>query len=185
MSLYAKIGGPDANLSREVMRQTLHQALDRLGPRKRVLAVPPDMSRFFSRSGELTADTFAYYGDRLQAVLPALGTHFAMTPEEIGNMFAGVPPGLFREHNWRTDTVTLGELPPDYMRELSEGKLDFAWPAQINRMVTEGGFDLVLSIGQVVPHEVIGMANHIKNLLIGTGGPISINRSHYLGAVMG
>jgi nickel-dependent lactate racemase len=44
---------------------------------------------------------------------------------------------------------------------------------------------LILSIGQVVPHEVIGMANHSKNILIGTGGREGINRSHYLGAVYG
>jgi nickel-dependent lactate racemase len=185
MSLYAKIGGPDANLSTEVMRDTLFEVLGRLEPRNRVLAVPPDMSRLHSRSGELTADTLRYYGGRLQAVLPAVGTHFPMTSGELDRMFAGVPHGLFRVHNWRTDTVTLGELPPEYIHELSEGKLNYPWPAQINRMIPQGGFDLVLSIGQVVPHEVIGMANHIKNLLIGTGGPLTINRSHYLGAVYG
>ncbi len=51
--------------------------------------------------------------------------------------------------------------------------------------MVEGGFDLILSLGQVVPHEVIGMANYNKNILIGTGGPASINRSHYLAAVYG
>ena len=43
----------------------------------------------------------------------------------------------------------------------------------------------MLSIGQVVPHEVIGLANYNKNILIGTAGPLSIHRSHYLGAVVG
>ena len=43
----------------------------------------------------------------------------------------------------------------------------------------------MLSIGQVVPHEVIGMANYNKNILVGTAGPMSIHRSHYLGAVVG
>ena len=51
--------------------------------------------------------------------------------------------------------------------------------------MSQGGFDLILSIGQVVPHEVIGMANYNKNILIGTGGREGINRSHYLGAVYG
>jgi nickel-dependent lactate racemase len=63
--------------------------------------------------------------------------------------------------------------------------LDYEWPAQVNRLVTRGDFDLILSVGQVVPHEVIGMANYNKNILVGTGGPDSINRSHYLGAVYG
>jgi nickel-dependent lactate racemase len=55
----------------------------------------------------------------------------------------------------------------------------------VNRLITQGGFDLILSIGQVVPHEVIGMANYNKNILVGTGGRDGINLSHYLGAVYG
>jgi nickel-dependent lactate racemase len=185
MSIYVKIGGPQAELSRDDLRESLHDALGRLGRRKRVLAVPPDMTRFHSRAGELTADALAYYGESLEAVLPAVGTHAAMTEAELRKMYSGVPLKLFRAHNWRTDTVSIGEVPGDFVCELSEGKLHFSWPAQVNRTILEGGFDLVLSIGQVVPHEVIGMANYNKNILVGTGGPASINRSHYLGAVYG
>jgi nickel-dependent lactate racemase len=185
MSLYFQIGGPEANISRDELRKSLHEALGRLGQRKRVLAVPPDVTRFHSRAGELTEDALAYYGDRLEAVLPAVGTHAAMSEAELKRMYGGVPLSLFRVHNWRTDTVTLGDVPGDFIREQSEGQLDYAWPAQVNRLISDGGFDLILSIGQVVPHEVIGMANYNKNILIGTGGPTSINRSHYLGAVYG
>ena len=92
---------------------------------------------------------------------------------------------LFAVHNWRTDVVTLGELPASFIQEQSGGLLDYTWPAQVNRMIPEGNFDLVLSIGQVVPHEVIGLANYNKNILVGTAGPLSIHRSHYLGAVVG
>jgi nickel-dependent lactate racemase len=100
-------------------------------------------------------------------------------------MFGNVPLELFKVHNWRTDVETLGELPASFIREQSEGKLNYTWPAQVNKLISQGGFDLILSIGQVVPHEVIGMANHSKNILIGTGGREGINRSHYLGAVYG
>jgi len=96
-----------------------------------------------------------------------------------------MPQELFKVHNWRRDIETLGELPAELIREQSEGKLDYTWPAQVNKLISQGGFDLILSIGQVVPHEVIGMANHAKNILIGTGGREGINRSHYLGAVYG
>jgi nickel-dependent lactate racemase len=96
-----------------------------------------------------------------------------------------VPSALFRKHDWRKDTVRLGEVPSEFVREQSEGKLDYTWPAEVNRLIVEGDFDLILSIGQVVPHEVIGMANYNKNILVGTGGPESIHRSHYLGAVYG
>jgi nickel-dependent lactate racemase len=71
------------------------------------------------------------------------------------------------------------------MKEQSEGKLDYGWKAQVNKLLVEGGFDLILSLGQVVPHEVIGMANYNKNIFVGTGGPEGINKSHFLGAVYG
>jgi nickel-dependent lactate racemase len=150
-----------------------------------VLAVPPDQSREHSRAGELTGFVHSYYGDHLRAVLPAIGTHTPMRPDQIAHMFPAVPPELFHAHNWRTDIETLGEVPSEFIREQSEGKLDYAWPAQVNKLISQGGFDLILSIGQVVPHEVIGMANYTKNILVGAGGREGINRSHYLGAVYG
>ena len=185
MSLYCQQGGPDAELSLPALRDLLYRALDRLGDRRRVLAVPPDGSRFHSQAGPLTQYTHKYYGERLGCVLPALGTHTAMTPAALTRMFGDIPHSLFAVHNWRTDVVTLGELPASFIQEQSGGVLDYTWPAQVNRMIPEGNFDLVLSIGQVVPHEVIGMANYNKNILIGTAGPLSIHRSHYLGAVVG
>jgi nickel-dependent lactate racemase len=96
-----------------------------------------------------------------------------------------MPHSLFRVHDWRNGIVTLGEVPGEFMREVSEGALDFSWPAQVDRLLVEGGFDLILSIGQVVPHEVIGMANYNKNVFVGTGGADGINKSHFLGAVYG
>ena len=185
MSLYCSTGSATADLSHRQLKQLLSDALDKLGSRKKVLVVPPDQSREHSRAGELTRYAWEYYGDRLTAVLPAIGTHTPMRPDQIAHMFAGIPQELFRTHNWRTDIETLGEVPAEFIREQSEGKLDYPWPAQVNKLISSGGFDLILSIGQVVPHEVIGMANYTKNILIGTGGREGINRSHYLGAVYG
>jgi len=185
MSLYCAYGGADAEISPEQLHDLFVESLAKLGERKRVLVVPPDQSRIHSRAGELTRHAWEYYADRLQAILPALGTHAPMGPEQLTRMFGAVPQDLFRVHNWRTDVETLGEVPAEYIREQSEGKLNYAWPAQVNRLIAHGGFDLILSIGQVVPHEVIGMANYNKNILVGTGGRDGINRSHYLGAVYG
>jgi nickel-dependent lactate racemase len=185
MSLYCAIGSVDAELSPQKLQYLFLETLAKLGNRNRVLAVPPDHSRLHSRAGDLTRFAWEYYGARLQAVLPALGTHAAMRPEQIARMFGTMPPELFRVHNWRTDVETLGEVPAEFIHEQSEGKLNYAWPAQVNRLIAQGGFDLILSIGQVVPHEVIGMANYNKNILVGTGGREGINRSHYLGAVYG
>jgi nickel-dependent lactate racemase len=185
MSLYCAEGGPHAELSADHLKDLLTAALALLGARKRVLVVPPDITRFHSQAGMLTRFAWQYYGNALQAVLPAIGTHVPMQPAQIEHMFGDMPQSLFRVHNWRTDVVTLGEVPAEFIHEQSEGKLDFSWPAQVNRFIAEGGFDLVLSVGQVVPHEVIGMANYNKNILVGTGGREGINRSHYLGAVYG
>ena len=185
MSLYLSIGSSATELAPDQLKELLFQALDAIGPRKRVLVVPPDQTRAHSRAGDLTRYAWEYYGDKLQAILPALGTHSAMSPASLTRMFGEVPHSLFRVHNWRTDVETLGEVPAEFIREQSEGKLNYAWPAQVNRLIVHGGFDLVLSIGQVVPHEVIGMANYNKNILVGTGGREGINRSHYLGAVYG
>jgi nickel-dependent lactate racemase len=185
MSLFFETGSQQSDLSVVDLEEGLFQALRALGRRDRVLAIPPDMSRFHSRAGDLTRSVYEFYGERLSAILPALGTHAPMTRGQIAKMFGGVPFDLFHAHNWRKDVVTLGEVPAEYVHEQSEGKLNYTWPVQINRMLVEGGFDLILSIGQVVPHEVIGMANYNKNILVGTGGPDSINRSHFLGAVYG
>ena len=185
MSLYCATGSIETDLSPRQLQNLLAEALAQLGPRNRVLVVPPDQSREHSRAGELTSYAWQYYGDRLKAVLPALGTHTAMRPDQIAHMFGDVPQNLFRIHNWRTDVETLGEVPSAFIHEQSEGKLSYAWPAQVNRLISQGNFDLILSIGQVVPHEVIGMANYTKNILVGTGGREGINRSHYLGAVYG
>jgi nickel-dependent lactate racemase len=167
------------------LKQSLFSLFDALGPRRRVLCIPPDFTRYHSRAGELTRLAYEYYGERLAAVLPALGTHSAMTETQMQTMFGDVPRALFHVHDWRHGLVTLGEVPASFIREQSEGKLDFAWPAQVDRLLVDGGFDLILSLGQVVPHEVIGMANYNKNVFVGTGGSEGINKSHYLGAVYG
>lgn len=185
MSMYFSKGSATTELSGDDLRQGLVTALEALGTRRKVLAVPPDFTRFHSKAGELTRYAWEFYGERLTDILPALGTHVPMTREEIAKMFCDVPQRLFRVHEWRHGLATLGEVPAEFIREQSQGMLDFSWPAQVDKLLVEGGFDLVLSIGQVVPHEVIGMANYNKNIFIGTGGEEGINKSHFLGAVYG
>lgn len=171
--------GPDE------LKEGLFSALDKLGPRNKVLAIPPDYTRFHSKAGPLTALAYNYYNDKLTDILPALGTHFQMTSEEIDIMYAGIPHNLFRVHDWRNDLHTLGEVPSEFINKVSEGKLNYSWPAQVNKLLQFGGHDLILSIGQVVPHEVVGMANYNKNIFVGAGGQGGINKSHFLGAVFG
>lgn len=183
--IYFQQAGENVSLTAEDLRAGLGAAMDKLGAKQKVLAIPPDITRFYSRAGELTRYAYEYYGERLTEILPALGTHFAMTDAEIDRMFGNVPHDLFRVHDWRNDLVTLGRVPAEYVQEVSEGKVDYDWPAQVNQLLVNGGHDLILSIGQVVPHEVVGMANYNKNIFVGTGGSEGINKSHFLGAVYG
>ena len=183
--LYFARGSATDRLTAEDLRAGVRAALDRLGPRRRVLAVPPDFTRFHSQAGPLTCLVHEYYGDRLTDVLPALGTHSPMTPEQLHEMFPTVPADRFRVHNWRTGITTVGTVPAEFVRTVSEGAVEFPWPAQVANLIAEGGHDLILSIGQVVPHEVIGMANYNKNIFVGTGGVEGINKSHFVGAAYG
>jgi nickel-dependent lactate racemase len=185
MSLFFAAGSPTTEMSHADLRANLFTALERLGKRKRVLAVPPDFTRMHSQSGVLTELAAEFYGDKLVDVLPALGTHKPMTDTEIATMYGTTPRGLFRVHDWRNDIVTLGEVPCEFIQQVSEGKVNYSWPAQVNKLLRDGGHDLILSIGQVVPHEVVGMANGNKNIFVGTGGVMGIHRSHFLGAVYG
>lgn len=183
--IYYEIGSIELELGPDDLKKGLFEALDKLGDRQKVLAIPPDYTRLPSRSGELTQFTWEYYGERLTDVLPALGTHSPMTAQQIGHMFGKMPASLIREHDWRHDVVTVGTVPASFVREVSEGAVDFPWPAQVNKLLVEGKFDLILSIGQVVPHEVVGMANYNKNIFVGTGGVEGINKSHFVGASFG
>ena len=183
--IYYQNGSIENNLSHSDLQDGLFEAFKKMGAKKKVLTVPPDYTRFQSRAGELTEIAWKYYGDKMTDILPALGTHTPMTDEQISHMFGDTPRELFREHDWRNDVVTLGEVPADYVKSVSDGAVDFPWPAQVNKLLLEGNFDLILSVGQVVPHEVVGMANHNKNILVGTGGVEGINKSHFVGAAYG
>ena len=184
MLLYSK-GSVDGALTGEELKEGLYAAFDRLGARKKVMAIPPDITRYHSQAGILTELVWEYYGNNLSDVLPSTGTHYPMSEKEIGMMYGKTPKDLFRIHDWRNGCTTLGEVPSDYIKHVSEDAVDYPIPIQVDRLVAVGGHDLILSIGQVVPHEVVGMANHNKNVLIGTGGSEGINKTHFLGAVYG
>ena len=183
--LYYEIGSINHELNAEDLKKGLFEALDKIGKKQKVLAIPPDYTRLPSRSGELTEFIWQYFGSALTDVLPALGTHSPMTDAQIAHMFGTLPASLIREHDWRNDVVTVGTVPAEFVKDVSEGAVEFPWPAQVNKLLLEGNFDLILSIGQVVPHEVVGMANYNKNVFVGTGGVEGINKSHFVGAAYG
>ncbi len=185
MTIFYAQGSPDADFSSEDLRVALEETLRRLEPRRKVLALPPDFTRANSMAGPLTCMAHQYLGDRLTDIMPALGTHAPMPDWQLDRMFPGVPKHLFRVHDWRNDVLTIGHVPAEFVTQATDGIYQKPWPAQLNRLVWEGGHDLILSIGQIVPHEVIGMAGYNKNLFVGTGGSAGINESHFIGAAYG
>jgi nickel-dependent lactate racemase len=185
MTLFYAQGSPELELSVDVCRQALAEVLENFTDRGRVLLVPPDYSRVDSQAGMLTCLLYDLLGPRVTDVLPALGTHDVMTRTQIESMFPGLPLELIREHHWRRDARLIGHVPAEFVSSVTEGIYDKPWPVEVNHMIAERRHDLVVSVGQVVPHEVIGMANYNKNLFVGTGGKAGINESHFIGAVYG
>jgi nickel-dependent lactate racemase len=183
--IYFGTGSEKSVLGSEDLKNGLFIALKKLGNRKKVLVVPPDFTRFHSGAGEITSVIYQYYKENLKDVLPAIGTHTPMTDSELEEMYKGIPKSLFRIHDWRNDVVTTGFVPGKLVSQITNGMLDYPWPAQINKLIKNGAHDLILSVGQVVPHEVMGMANYNKNLFVGTGGSEGINKSHFISAVYG
>ncbi len=183
--LYFARGSKEDIITPDEVRAILMSVFDGMGRKRRVLALPPDFTRANSYAGPITEMVYDYYGQALTDVMPALGTHVPMTDQQISTMFGHTPREIFRVHDWRNDVVTVGEVPAKYVSQVSEGRVCYPWKAQVNKLLLDPSFDLILSIGQVVPHEVIGMANYNKNIFVGVGGAEGINKSHYLGATYG
>ncbi len=175
--------GLDEKAIRRAVADSLADCRDRL---RKVLLIPPDFTRLHSNAGKIANLYYHFLQNSCQVdLLPALGTHAPMTEEECALMYGDIPFQRFLVHNWREDVVKLGQVPAAFVREVSEGILDEPIVVEVNHRLLDGGYDAILSIGQVVPHEVVGMANYSKNVFVGCGGSRMINASHALGAYYG
>ncbi len=181
-----RIAEAETGLTPEEIKEALLASLEGR-TLKKVLILPPDFTRFHSNAGYIT--NVYYHALTAQGVrvdiLPALGTHVPVTKAQWTAMFGDVPFERMLIHHWRTDVVRLGEIPADFISEITEGLWTEPVAAEVNRLVMDESYDLIISPGQVVPHEVIGMANHAKNFFVGVGGSEMINKSHMVGAVYG
>ena len=186
MGIYTEYGGIDAVVDEERLRRMIVETVEHGGVPKRMLLLPPDHTRLNSYAGRITAIIWELYSGKCEIdIMPALGTHAKMGEHELRMMFGDtIPLDRFFVHDWRNDVRHLGTVPSEYIRELSKGKLDYEVRIEVNKRLF-AGYDRIFSIGQVVPHEVVGMANYTKNLMVGVGGSDIINKSHFLGAVAG
>ena len=192
MAIFIAEGGPDAVIGPDRTRELLQQLVRQVPDTSRALVVAPDTTRLNSAAGVITDMLFGMMGREASFdVLPALGTHDPMSEEELRMMYGDrLPLSVFKVHNWRTGLHRFGVVPADFVHRVSNGALqdympDYDIPVEANRLIVHGGYSAIFSVGQVVPHEVVGMANGFKNILVGAGGRETINRTHFLGAVYG
>lgn len=175
-----------------IQLQELEQAFEekiypKLKGMQRILLIPPDITRLHSEAGRIAAMIYRRLKDAMTVdFIIALGTHLEMTRGELRQLFGmDIPMERIHFHRWRMDVAKIGEVPAAYVAELSGGRMNETIPVEVNRAVINGEYDCVLSLGQVVPHEVVGMANYSKNIFVGLGGRAMIDATHYLGAVCG
>ena len=187
MSWFEKV----ETISRGEMLELVHKAAEEARRRicanpKKVLLLPPDITRAHSGSGWIVEEFYKIFSKEAEVyVIPTLGQHLPHTPEQNRWMFGSIPEERILKHDWRNGVKTIGEVPADFVKEVSHGKADWAIPVCVNRTLLEGGWDLIINVGHVVPHEVLGFANHNKNYFIGLGGKPMICASHMMAACCG
>src|SRR5689334_10576507 len=171
----------------DLMRLTVNEARSRICQNpKRVLLLPPDITRMHSGTGRLTEILYKLLADEADVhVIPTLGQHVPHTPEENRQMFGSIPNERIHAHDWRGGSVHVGELSARFVDETTQGAADWAMPIVLNKMLMEEKWDLIINVGHVVPHEVLGFANHNKNYFIGLGGKDTICAAHLASATYG
>ena len=184
------VGGSNADVSRDELAAFVRDLVVEIAgmDARRVLLVPPDQTRLHSRAGEIVAQLAGLLEDQVERVdvMPALGTHRPLGPAECRLMFGdAIDPARLLHHRWRDDVTTVGELAADEVDEVVGRPLGLALPFAVNRALVDGSYDLVVAVGQVVPHEVAGFGGYTKHVSIGLGGPETIQRSHFFSAVYG
>jgi len=174
-------------IDEKTVHRMLDQLIENIKDSKKILIVPPDFTRCYSYSGPITAYLYEKLSKTMEVkIIPALGTHMEMSYKEKHEMFGdSIPESAFIVHHWQDDTKTIGEIPGEFVKEISNGLFDESIEVEVNKNIVDGGFDNIISIGQVVPHEVVGMANYSKNIFVGLGGRQMINKSHFVSAICG
>lgn len=180
-----------ASISRPEVESMCAQLLDEARSRlkcdfRRVLLLPPDLTRAHSGSGWITEVLYKLLpGSCNIHVIPTLGQHVPHTEAENRWMFGTIPHDRIHPHDWRNGVTRVGAIPAEKVAETTGGKADWEIPIDLNAMLMNEPWDLVINIGHVVPHEVLGFANHNKNYFIGLGGKETICASHIAAAVYG
>ncbi len=187
MSWFSEEGSLSLDRVLELARRAADEARERIcRDPKRVLLLPPDITRAHSCAGKITEELYKIFSKTADVyVIPTLGQHLPHTPEQNRWMFGSVPEEKILKHDWRNGATLIGEVPASFVKEVSNGKADWSIPVALNTPLVTEKWDLVINVGHVVPHEVLGFANHNKNYFIGLGGKATICASHMMAACCG
>lgn len=177
---------PEEEIHAQAMR-LLEEARKRISSDlKRVLLLPPDLTRAHSGAGKVTEWLYLALKDEAEVhVIPTLGQHVPHTPEQNRWMFGTIPEERIHAHDWKNGVTRVGVIPAERVRESTNAAADWDIPVDLNSMLVDEPWDLIINIGHVVPHEVLGFANHNKNYFIGLGGKELICASHMAAAAYG
>lgn len=153
---------------------------------RRVLLLPPDLTRAHSGAGKVTETLYKALAPTCEVhVIPTLGQHVPHTETENRWMFGSIPNDHIHAHDWLNGVTRIGTIPASLVTESTGGKADWEIPVDLNSSLMREKWDLIINVGHVVPHEVLGFANHNKNYFIGLGGKETICASHIAAAIYG
>jgi len=156
---------------------------------KRVLVVVPDDTRTLPMRPifDTLASTLSSQARQLH-VLVALGTHPPMSEEallrHLGPGFRDFPGVRVLQHEWNNPQALahVGTVPQEEVARISCGLLVEDVPVRINKAALEN--DLLVVVGPVFPHEVVGFSGGHKYFFPGISGPDLLHTSHWLGALI-
>lgn len=184
--IYFAEGNRETVLNQSDVSELVDSMIIKLGKLDRILLLPPDFTRYHAYAGEITCMIYEKLKDRSHIVImPTVGTHMPMSAKEINTMYPGIPHEQFISHNWQKDTRVIGTITPEITSELTDGVAEWPVRCEINKILVEDKWDQIISIGQLVPHELIGIANHNKNIFVGAGGKDIIGKTHMIAALYG
>jgi lactate racemase len=184
-------GSPESVLLEEDVRAVIEAGTPAdLFEKKRVLVLTPDSTRTcpLPMMIEILRKVMGKRCARLDFMV-ALGTHTPMPEESILSLYGikqkeTFPNSSFFNHEWdRQETFRrIGSLSPHEVERISEGLLREEVPIDINKKIFD--YDLILILGPVFPHEVVGYSGGAKYLFPGISGGDFLHFFHWLGAVM-
>src|ERR1700753_1631184 len=125
------VTGPSLSESqiREAVERTLEEARKRIKKDlKRVLLLPPDLTRAHSGAGRITELLYQALPGAHVEVIPTLGPHVSHTEADNTWVFGSIPNDRIFAHDWRHGVTRVGTIPASLVKETTEGAADWDIP---------------------------------------------------------